>query len=165
MNISASARADVMKKRSSNLFSFFKPVSSPSPSNGTSSAKTPSNARGRKKQKFGTPSTASKQNTPKLDRQNDHVNGEAGTKDVAMETETVNDATPTASGRKRPLPSDSEDSEEEIGVRKVICHPENCRCYDNCVLSSLCVVSDTSWSSEEGSSHDAPRETEREEQS
>lgn len=102
-----------MKKGSSSLFSYFKPVSSQSPStgNGASSAKTPPSGRkpgGQKKGKIY-PSSASK-------RLEDHVNG-ASECIIAMETETKITGTP--SGRKRPHPQDSEESEEEIGVRRV----------------------------------------------
>ena len=109
-------RRSVSVEQTSNLFSFFKPVSSPAASNATSSKKTPSKARGLKKQKFdsATPNT------------NDQSNGEVESRDAectAMATETTLEATPITSGRKRPHPPDNdEDSEGEIGVRKVSFH-------------------------------------------
>ena len=96
----------------SNLFTFFKPVSSPSTSNGTPSTKTPSKARGLNKPKSDHSDTLKSQ-----------LNGKAESRDAesnAMTTETVSDATPITSGRKRPHPLDSdEDSEGEIGARRV----------------------------------------------
>ena len=110
--------------KSSNLFSYFKPAAS---SNGTAAAKTPSKggsspsvgrSGGPKRNKIGPP-LASKR-TPTLDyKANDQVTTKE--KPIVVEAEECSEvvATPTSSSRKRPHPLESDDSEGEIGVRRV----------------------------------------------
>ena len=113
--------------KSSNLFSYFKPAAT---SNGTAAAKTPSKggsspsvgrrrrSGGPKRNKIGPPSASKR--TPTLDyKTNDQVTTKE--KPIAMEAEECSEvvATPTSSSHKRPHPLESDDSEGEIGVRRV----------------------------------------------
>ena len=104
--------------KSSNLFSYFKPAAS---SNGTAAAKTPSKvgrSGGPKRNKIGPPSASKR--TPTLDyKANDQVTTKE--KPIVVEAEECSEvvATPTSSSHKRPHPLESDDSEGEIGVRRV----------------------------------------------
>ena len=130
-----------MKRGGQNLFSYFKPTSSPAASNGRQSPKlvtpqrpaTPKGGKsgGRKKQKSSTPSAPNR--TPKTAVNGEQIDngGQLNLEPVSQtsfpETEEEGgrgraeekmEATPTPSSRKRPHPLESDDSEEEIGVRK-----------------------------------------------
>ena len=98
--------------RSPNLFSFFKPVSSPA--NGSSTAA----ASPAKKKK--SPNSADRPHSTPARNGTKSKSRSPGS--VSMATDS---ATPSTSGSKRPRPPDS-DSDEEIGIKKVSKKPKNC---------------------------------------